>query len=250
MHLLGYLLPRHGFLIRILSHRECAESSMKTFPLGLLLILSELEQDRRMDTLSYRGRGVNNNTTNEYILSYLKERNINYKQDSYEGTPCITMSFDGYPNSPSKRIETCIYFYSEASAIEARVYYALPGPNIVEERAEQLPELFRLLNFINASLFVQNEDGVGSGLYRPSYLLQPRFFLTEDGCNDITATLVMDEDMFWTAPLEVMDFITSGLPSLMNQLSPYIYGVLIGDLHSDMAINHIKHFVLEEEDGD
>lgn len=165
------------------------------------------------------------NSPKEYIISYMKERDIYFKEDVFEGTPRITMSFSGYPNSPSKRIESSIYFYSEAKAIEVRVYYALPEPDIVEKGTERLPELFRLLNFINASVFVKNMDGVGNEFYSPSYLLQPRFYLTEDNCNDITATIVMEEDMFWEAPLEVMDFITAGLPTLMDQLSPYIRGV-------------------------
>lgn len=186
-------------------------------------------------------------TAKEHIISYLKERNIYFEADVFEGTPRITTSFSGYPNSPSKRIESCFYFWSGASAIEARVYYALPGPSIVEQGAEQLPELFRIFNFINASLFVKNKDGIGNEFYSPSYLLQPRFYLTEDGCNDITATIVMEEDIYWVAPLEVMDFITVGLPTLMDQLSPYIYGVLIGNLHADLAINYIKQFILGEE---
>lgn len=54
MHLLGYHLPRHGFLIRIRFHRGCAESSLKRYQLGLFLTFAELELDRRMDILSYR----------------------------------------------------------------------------------------------------------------------------------------------------------------------------------------------------
>lgn len=189
-------------------------------------------------------------SSNEYIISYLKERNIYFKEDVFEGTPRITTSFSGYPNSPSKRIESCIYFYSEASAIEVRVYYALPGPSIVEQGKERLSELFRLLNFVNAAVFVKNMDGVGNEFYSPSYLLQPRFYLTEDGCNDITATVFFEEDMFWVAPLEILDFITAGLPTLMDQLSPYLYGVLYGNIHANLAINYIKHFILGEEDED
>lgn len=185
-------------------------------------------------------------SSKEYMISYLKERNIYFKEDVFEGIPRITTSFSGYPNSPSKRIESCVYCNSDASAIEVRVYYAMPGPSIVEQEAEKLPELFRLLNFINASVFVKNVDRVGNDLYSPSYLLQPRFYLTEDGCNDITATIVMEEDMFWVAPLEIMDFITAGLVTLMDQLSPYLYGVLIGNLHADSAINYIKQFILGE----
>ena len=164
---------------------------------------------------------------------------------AFKGNPRITASFSGYPNSPSMRIESCFYF--EASAIKIFVYYAKPGPTIVEQGAERIPELYRLLNLINSSVFIKNIDGVRNELYSPSYLLQPRFYLTEDGCNDITASIVMEEDMFWVAPLEFMDFVTAGLPMLMDQLSPYIYGVLTGKLEVDMAINYIKRYILGEK---
>ena len=56
MHLLGYYLPRHGFLIRTQFRRGFAESFSKRYRLGLFLTFAELELDRRMDTLSYRER--------------------------------------------------------------------------------------------------------------------------------------------------------------------------------------------------
>lgn len=182
----------------------------------------------------------------KHILSYLKERNIYHKQDTCEGAARITMSFDGYSNSPSRRIESCIYFFSDAGAIEARVYFAEPGPQVVKENYERLPALYRLLNYINACVFVRNMDGASNEFYSPSYLLQPRFYLTEDACNDITATMVLEEDCFWVAPLEIEDFITVALPTVMDQLSPYIYGVLIGSIEADTAINYIRQNILGE----
>ena len=183
----------------------------------------------------------------EHIISYLKERNIYHKQDTCEGAPRITMSFDGYPNSPSKRIESCIYLYKNAGTIEARVYFAEPGPQVVKENVERLPALYRLLNYINACVFVKNMDGIGNEFYSPSYLLQPRFYLTEDDCYDITATMVLEEDCFWVAPLEIEDFITAALPTVMDQLSPYIYGVLIGSVGVDTAITCIRQNILGGE---
>ncbi len=80
------------------------------------------------------------------FLSYLKERNIYFFEDFSEGTPRITMSFEGFQNSPSKRIEACVWFYAD-STLEARVYYAEPSPQIVE-RSGHLPEIFRLLIYL------------------------------------------------------------------------------------------------------
>lgn len=131
----------------------------------------------------------------QYMPSYFRHRNILFKKEIYEGTHRITTAFYGYSMSPGKCIEACCYFYTEARAIEIRVYYALPGPSIAEYGKERLPELFRLLNYINACCFIKNMDGIGNKLYGPSYLLQPRFYLTEDGCNDITATMIFEEDI-------------------------------------------------------
>lgn len=179
------------------------------------------------------------------IISYLKERNIYYTEDISEGTPRITMSFNGFQNSPSKRIEACAWFYND-NTLEVRAYYAEPGPQIVE-KSEHYPDFFRLLNFLNARVFVRNVDGVGNEFYKPSYLLQPRFYLTEDNCFDITATVVMEEDCFWVAPLEIEDFITAGLPSLLEELAPYIFGVLLGNLTAENAIQYIKQNILGEK---
>lgn len=185
----------------------------------------------------------------EHFISYLKERNIYYKEDVYEGTSRITMSFSGYLNSPSKRIEACVYFYKASRAIEARVYYAEPGPQIVKEKHERLPALFRVLNFLNACAYVKNMDGAGDKIYSPSYLLQPRYYMTEDECYNITASVVMDEDCFWVAPLEIEDFLTVALPSLMEELSLYVYGILMGNIDVELAIQYIREKVLLEEVG-
>lgn len=71
------------------------------------------------------------------FTSYLKEKNIQYIEDMYEGISRITMLFSGYSNSPSRCIEGCIYFRSDVSALEARVYYAEPGPQITKEQSER-----------------------------------------------------------------------------------------------------------------
>ena len=59
--------------------------------------------------------------------------------------------------------------------------------------------------------------------------------------------MVMEEDCFWVAPLEIEDFITAALPTVMDQLSPYIYGVIIGSVGVDAAITFIRQNILGEE---
>lgn len=60
----------------------------------------------------------------------------------------------------------------------------------------------------------------------------------------------MEEDCFWVAPLEIEDFLTAGLPSLMEELSPYIYGVLLGNITVEFAIQYIRKNILREEVDD
>lgn len=91
-------------------------------------------------------------------------------------------------------------------------------------------------------------DGVGNEFYRPSYLLQPRFYLTEDGQYDITATVIFEKDFFELAPIEIEDFITIALPALMNALSPHIFGVVTGKLAVEAAIRQIQRNILSDSE--
>lgn len=85
MRLLGCHSPLHGFLIRIQFHRGCAESSLKRYQPGLFLTFVELEVDRRMDILSYRGGEWSGKKTKEYMLAYLREHNIYHMEDECVG---------------------------------------------------------------------------------------------------------------------------------------------------------------------
>lgn len=179
----------------------------------------------------------------KHIITYLKQKS-NIYIESCKFAPSITIALPGHSNSPSRKIESSLFFFPDA--IEIRVYYACPGPQIVSNNLERLPSLYRLLNFLNAHVFVKKMEGVGN-FYRASYLLQPRFFLTEDEQFDITATVILEKDFFELAPLEIEDFITIALPALMNQLSPYIFGVVTGKVNVEAAIRQIRKNILGEE---
>lgn len=181
----------------------------------------------------------------KHIITYLKQKS-NIYIESCKFAPSITIALPGHSNSPSRKIESSLFFFPDA--IEIRVYYACPGPQIVSNNLEQLPSLYRLLNYLNACVFVKNMDGVGNEFYRPSYLLQPRFYLTEDGQYDITATVILEKDFFGLAPLEIEDFITIALPALMNALSPYIFGVVTGKLAVEAAIRQIQRNILSDSE--
>ena len=178
----------------------------------------------------------------QHFSSYLKERNIYFEEDVYEGISRITMVFTGFEHCPSERIEACVYFHEDA--LEARVYYSNPGPEIARE-SEHISDLYRLLNYMNAELFPKNMDGVDGAVYSPSHLVSPRFYLTEDNCFDITSTVVMDKDFFVSvAPLEIEDYFTIALPWLMGEVGPFVFGVLLGNINVEYAIKLIKCRVL------
>lgn len=88
-------------------------------------------------------------TPKEYTLAYLREHNIYHIEDECEGVSKMIMSFGGYPNSPSGRIEVCIYWHP--TAFEGRVYYAEPGPSVVAD-SKYLAEAYKLINFINSHM--------------------------------------------------------------------------------------------------
>lgn len=176
----------------------------------------------------------------KYILAYLREHSIYNIHIEDECAGVTTMSFGGYPNSPSGRIEACIYWHP--TAFESRVYYAEPGPSVVAD-SKYLAEAYKLINFINSQVWPQNRDGADG---RSSYLIQPRFYLTDE--YDITATIVADYSLSMEiAPLELANFITAALPELFESLAPYIFGVVVGNLQLEDAIQGIKHNVLFEE---
>lgn len=182
-------------------------------------------------------------TPKEYILAYLKEHNIYHIEDECEGVSRTTMSFGGYPNSPSERIEACIYWHP--TAFEGRVYYAEPGPSVVAD-SKYLAEAYKVINFINSHVWPKNQDGADGRVYSSSYLIQPRFYITDE--YDITATIVADYSLSMEiAPLELADFITAALPELLESLAPYIFAVVVGGLQLEDAIQGIKHNVLFEE---
>ena len=96
------------------------------------------------------------------------------------GTVRFTIEYLGFENSPGKSIESCIWWYDEAA--EVRVYFNEIGAKFCKEYPQDYNELYRLLNFINARIWVQGSDFSGGSLYKSSNLYKPRIYMTEDGC--------------------------------------------------------------------
>lgn len=174
---------------------------------------------------------------------YLKGHFIKYQEDEDDGISRYTLLYRGCENCPDNVLESCIWFYPDA--IEIRVYYNCNAAQWCRE-SEHRGELMRLLNFVNARVWVSMDDGEGGALYRPGYLYTPRFYITEDDCFDITMTTMIPLDFYELAPLETEDYITGACPELMDRLSIPIFSVLLGKASAEEAIGRVKAELLGE----
>ena len=172
------------------------------------------------------------------VSKYLRRHNIYFESDITEdGISRITILFKNCETCPQDILEGCIYFY--ADCMEVRVYYSELGAQICEE-SDKRSELYRFLNFLHAGLWPRVMDGRCGELYKPQSLFSPRFFITEDGKFDITATLLIPYSHYELDELQTEDFITAALPDLMNRLSEPIFLILTGKITADEAIRIVK----------
>ena len=56
----------------------------------------------------------------------------------------------------------------------------------------------------------------------------------------------INNDFFEVAPLETEDYITAACPELMGSLAPAIFGLLLGKINTDVAIEYVKKEILHE----
>lgn len=170
------------------------------------------------------------------ITKHLKSHNIQYTTALDEGCVQITMVYDA-ENAPDRCIESCIWFYGDA--MEARVYYSALGSEICK-KSEHIDSLFRVLNYINARVFLSCSDGSDGSLYATQMLYTPRIYLTEDDQFDITITTMINYDFLEVALVETSDYLTAYCPELLDRLSSAIFGVLLGQITPEEAITCIK----------
>ena len=186
---------------------------------------------------------MNRNEAYDDIAYYLKSHFIKIHEDVYENTKRITMAYNGYAKCPDMALESCIYFHSDC--MECRVYYTELGSDICKNSTNQA-DLYRLLNYINATVWPRVSDGF-EGEYGTPYLHTPRIYVTEDECYDITATSVIPYDFYEISPIITADYITACIPELMDKLSPAIFGVLGGKTTTENAIKYVKTNILKED---
>lgn len=180
------------------------------------------------------------------IKDYLKNHFIRFEQDFDNNAPRITMLFHGCELAPNRIIEGCIWFYAEE--MEVRIYYADVASGWCKEFRENIPLLMHLFNYVNSIAWLKTSDGANGRLYQPHYLHTPRLYMTEDGCYDITLTSVINYDFFEITQLETEDYITAYCPEILSQLSPAIFGLLLGEINVEMAKTYIRDNLINKKE--
>ncbi len=171
------------------------------------------------------------------IEEYLKAHNIFHVKDFDGENPRIIISYSRCYKCPDNTLEACIWFFKDF--MEVRTYF---DENASEwcRSSKHLLDVMRLFNFINDRVWLCTYDGAEGMLYSPTYLYTHRIYITEDENFDITLTTIIPYDFFELAPLETKDYITAHCTFLMNELSPAVFGVLLGELDYSSAIKYIK----------
>ncbi len=184
---------------------------------------------------------MNRDNAIKLLVEYLRSYNIEHQMDIADGTPRITMIFAHACNCPGGVLEGCVYFFND-SGMEFRVYYSELAAEWCR-KSEHIDSLYRLLNYINARVWIKGQDGMGGRLYNSVYLYSPRFYMTEDGHHDITATFLVPYEFLGVQALATWDFFTAALPELMNDISPAIFMMLLGKNNVDEAISMIDRAI-------
>lgn len=175
------------------------------------------------------------------FTKYLNSNHIPYISAVADAGVRQTIMKYSAEDAPGWYMEGCVWWYEDGA--EVRTYYNSMGADICE-KSEHKDDLLRLLNFVNARVFLNCGDD--SGLYAPHMLYTPRIYLTEDGCSDIAITTMINYDFWEVAPLETADYITIYCPELLDRLTMPIFCVLLGKMDSDQAIGYVREALLGE----
>lgn len=186
---------------------------------------------------------MNREKAMKQLVDYLRSYNITYHRDIVDATPIITFVLAHADNCPGGFLEGCVFFFKDG--MELRTYFS----EIATEwcaKSEHIGSLYRLLNYINARVWIKGQDGMKGSLYDPAYLYSPRFYMTEDGHNDITATFLVPYEFLDIQTLATWDFITAALPEILNDISPAVFMLLLGKVDVNKAISMIDSVLLHQ----
>ena len=174
------------------------------------------------------------------FIKYMKEHNIQVIMGEDDGCTRYTMQYRA-DKAPDGCVESCIWWFADCA--EVRVYFDATGSEICKN-SEYRDELLKLLNFINARVFLSCGDAYG--LYEPHMLYTPRIYLTVDGCYDLTITTIIAYDFWEVAPIETLDYMSIYCPELLDKLTYPIFGVLGGILTAEEAIAYINDNIMTQ----
>lgn len=186
-------------------------------------------------------KGERSSAVAHHLKNYLSYNSIPCKEDLDMGVRRFTFVFM-CADAPGGFVEGCIWFFDKAA--EVRLYYNSIGADICK-RSEYRGELYRLLNFINARVFMECSDG-GNGKYQAPIWYTPRIYLTEDTGYDISITTIINYDFGEKARHETHDYITAYCPELLDRLAPFIFRTLKGEMNVSDAIFGIKREMLND----
>lgn len=174
-----------------------------------------------------------------HVEGYLRSCGIQYTKDADFTceAPRLTMLYPGNPSCPDGILEGSLWLHRHS--MEARVYFDENASRWCRN-SPHIPQLLRLFNFFHARVWPSCGEGARGTLYTP------RLYLSEDSGYDIVLTTAIAYDFFAVAPLEAEEYISIFSPALLNELSPAIFGVLLGRMDVDQGIQYITHRILEQ----
>lgn len=178
------------------------------------------------------------------FTKYLKSHFIKFHEETENGAVMYQMEYNDYVLCPEKKLESCIWFLPDI--MEVRIYYSIVGVELCRE-SKHIPELMRLLNYINATVWPMAVDRNGGTLYKPQLLYLPRIYMTEDEMPVVNLALPVNYAFYEAAPLETEDFITACCPDLMNMLAFAIFGVLSGEADLEQAKAYVRKNMFGED---
>ena len=171
----------------------------------------------------------------ESIFNCLHRQHIACKMSSENGLPRVDYVIMS-DTVPGEFIRGQAHFYDCTS--EVRISYNSVCADIYRE-SEHKGELYILLNHINAHTFTEQPVTAGEtkGLCTS---FTPRMFIDEKGGGCITLSVVIDYELRRSRRYQTDDHISQYLPKLLEHLSPYIFGVLKGEMTAEEAISELK----------
>lgn len=172
------------------------------------------------------------------IIHYLKRYHIPYHLLNDSGKSVIDiqdltlyMKFR-VEEAPDHLAECSVWFYEDA--LEVRGYYSENAANWIGKYKNHIPDVLRVINFMNARVFLGN------------LLFTPRLYLTADERPEFAITTIIPYLFFETAELETLEYITCYYPEFLGKASVPLFLTLIGEITPEMAISHIKTELLNE----